>query len=272
MDGVIAGCVAGAVTTAAMHPFDVVKVRLQVNQYLTFSAALEDLWRSPLTEAYRGLTPNLLGNAVAWGAYFGSYEVLQGIAFGDQLRYNPTSSVYLFCSFAAGIWTQAITNPIWVVKTRILGSKSTDKGAPASLRDTFKQIYQQAGLMGFWRGFLPGTLGTAQSAAYFALYGPLKPWIKQRYNLPDPVTYFISSAIAKSIAATVMYPHQVLRSRMQFSEVSLVDAVKTVWAQDGWRGFYKGLSVNLARVVPAMAVTLLTYETTKDSLGKSRAD
>lgn len=270
MDGVVAGCLAGAVTTAAMHPFDVIKVRLQVNQYLTFSAALEDLWRSPLREAYRGLTPNILGNAVAWGTYFGSYEVLQGIAFGDRLGFTPSGSMYLLCSFAAGIWTQAITNPIWVVKTRILGSKSTDEAAPSSLKDACKQIYKQGGLMGFWRGFLPGTLGTAQSAAYFALYGPLKPWIKHKYDLSDTATYFISSALAKSVAATVMYPHQVLRSRMQFSEVSLVDAIKVVYAQDGWRGFYKGLSVNLARVVPAMAITLLTYETAKDSLSKSR--
>ena len=30
--------------------------------------------------------------------------------------------------------------------------------------------------------------------------------------------------------------------------------------QDGWRGFYRGLSINLVRTVPNAAVTFLTYE------------
>lgn len=35
---------------------------------------------------------------------------------------------------------------------------------------------------------------------------------------------------------------------------------------EGWRGYYKGLSVNLVRVVPATIITLVVYENVAHSL------
>jgi len=40
----------------------------------------------------------------------------------------------------------------------------------------------------------------------------------------------------------------------------LIAQFKAILRQDGWRGFYRGLSINLVRTVPNSAVTMLTYE------------
>lgn len=40
----------------------------------------------------------------------------------------------------------------------------------------------------------------------------------------------------------------------------IIDVFQKIYAQDGWRGFYRGLSINLVRTVPSSAVTMLTYE------------
>jgi len=40
----------------------------------------------------------------------------------------------------------------------------------------------------------------------------------------------------------------------------IVYTVKKIVRKEGWRGLYKGLSVNLIRTVPNSAVTMLTYE------------
>lgn len=270
MDGAVAGAVAGSVTTIAMHPLDVAKVRLQLGRNKSLYTFFCDQLNTPLKEIYRGLTPNLIGNAAAWSAYFSIYEVLQGIAFGPSLELTPTPRTHLACSFTAGILSQAATNPIWVIKTRILGSKSSDKGSSSSIWTNMRQIYNHGKLRAFWRGFVPGTMGTVQSALYFSIYGPLKPHLKNNYNLSDTATYFWSSVVAKSVAATIMYPHQVVRSRMQFGEIGLLEAIKSIWEKEMWRGFYSGLSVNLVRVVPAMAITLVTYEEMKKYLESMR--
>ena len=38
----------------------------------------------------------------------------------------------------------------------------------------------------------------------------------------------------------------------------IIDTALKIKRQDGWRGFYRGLSINLVRTVPNSAVTMLT--------------
>lgn len=72
-----AGFTAGVVSTLAVHPFDVVKTRLQVNQSAKAQVGgslriARDIARNEgqWTGFYRGLTPNIIGNSVSWGLYF----------------------------------------------------------------------------------------------------------------------------------------------------------------------------------------------------------
>lgn len=73
-------------------------------------------------------------------------------------------------------------------------------------------------------------------------------------------------------ASITTYPHEVIRTRLQIHQRALVRAgheadhvpgviqtFRNVIAQEGWRGLYRGLSINLIRTVPNSAVTLLTY-------------
>lgn len=266
MDNFIAGALAGAITTIAMHPLELAKTRLQLGHAASLKSSLGEMKRGSLASTYRGLLPNFLGNAVAWGAYFYAYEAAQRIAFNPPLNFERSSSAFWCCSFVAGLLTQAVTNPIWVIKTHILGARADDKAAPTSISRAAAVVYRRWGIAGFWRGFLPGTMGTVQSAINFAMYAPLKPYFKQRLGWPDSATYFLASAVAKVVSATLMYPHQVVRAQMQYQGTGLTQTVSAVLAKDGWRGFYRGLSANLARVVPAMSITLVTYENLKKLL------
>lgn len=51
----------------------------------------------------------------------------------------------------------------------------------------------------------------------------------------------------------------------------IIDVFIKIYRQDGWRGFYRGLSINLVRTVPASAVTMLTYELIMRNLSKGEA-
>jgi len=83
-------------------------------------------------------------------------------------------------------------------------------------------------------------------------------------------TILFCSAVAKMVASVATYPHEVVRTRLQTQRRLLIptDAprkrsgiVRTttkIIHFEGWRGLYKGLSVNLIRTVPNSAVTMLT--------------
>ena len=64
----------------------------------------------------------------------------------------------------------------------------------------------------------------------------------------------------------------VLRRRFQINKMksmgykykSIWDAVKIIAAEEGLRGFYKGIIPNLLKVAPSMASSFLSFEMTRD--------
>lgn len=85
-----------------------------------------------------------------------------------------------------------------------------------------------------------------------------------------PHTILFCSAVAKMTASLATYPHEVVRTRLQTQRrlllqsdaprkrSGIVRTTRKILHFEGWRGLYKGLSVNLIRTVPNSAVTMLT--------------
>ena len=69
-------------------------------------------------------------------------------------------------------------------------------------------------------------------------------------------------------AATICYPQLLVRSRMQDQHrkyETMRGCVSATFKNEGIQGFYKGLTTNLCRTVPASIFTFYTYEFIKKS-------
>lgn len=55
-------------------------------------------------------------------------------------------------------------------------------------------------------------------------------------------------------------------SGMGYQYKSIFDAIKTIVAQEGIKGMYKGIVPNLLKVAPSMASSWLSFEMTRDFL------
>lgn len=81
-------------------------------------------------------------------------------------------------------------------------------------------------------------------------------------SLPPPL--FSPLVTGSSPPLPLPEPEQVPRiggpppSRLKPRKGGVVDTFLKIKRQDGWRGFYRGLSINLIRTVPNSAVTMLT--------------
>ncbi|KAJ9661713.1 mitochondrial FAD carrier protein flx1 [Coniosporium apollinis] len=259
----VAGFSAGVIATLAVHPFDVLKTRLQLDQthrpqWGNSFHLMRNIVRDEGSYAalYRGLMPNMIGNSVSWGLYFLWYRNLKDV-FQSWRGHNAhlTSLDYFLASGLSGVLTAILTNPIWVIKTRMLSSSRSAPGAYHSISHGVREILASEGLTGFYRGLIPSLFGVSHGAVQFMAYEQLKR--RRARQLAGAGAgagqvgelsnwdYLVLSAGSKVFAGSVTYPYQVVRARLQTYNAdkaykSARDVVVQVWRKEGLSGFYKG--------------------------------
>jgi solute carrier family 25 folate transporter 32 len=75
-----------------------------------------------------------------------------------------------------GALTAAVTNPFWVIKTRMCTTKRTSPGAYQSMIGGLTALVRTEGLQGLYRGFIPALFGVSHGAVQFMAYEQLKYW------------------------------------------------------------------------------------------------
>ena len=86
--------------------------------------------------------------------------------------------------------------------------------------------------------------------------------------------HLLVGAVAGMLGQTVSYPFDTIRHRMQLEGIahgipkyrSTADAVKMILRQEGWRGFFVGLSINYWKTMPANAIAFVVYDRMKNVL------
>ncbi|KZT12673.1 mitochondrial FAD carrier protein [Laetiporus sulphureus 93-53] len=288
IDHAFAGLGAGIVAVLCMHPLDLLKVKFQVATEKPRGGVGKQIWLSlkDIKEQqgwrglYRGLGPNVVGNATSWGFYFLFYNMLKNRASGGDPNYKLSAGSYLLCSAEASAVTAIMTNPIWVVKVRMF---TTRAGSPESYRGLWHgltSIYRMEGIRGLYRGTSLALFGVSNGAIQFMTYEEMKRWGFERkrqqfaqagraYTPADDklsnTAYTVMSGASKLTALTLTYPYQVVRSRIQNNATAhlyptIRVCVKRTFSEEGFRGFYRGLGTNLVRVLPGTCVTFVVYE------------
>jgi len=273
--------------------------------YLGITGTLRHiLLRDGFSGLYRGLGPTLLGYLPTWAIYFAVYDSVKGW-LSDARELNGSHAhpehhvqdpwaVHLLAAMAGGATGTVCTHPLWVIKTRFMTQPPTETRYRHTV-DAFLTIYRTEGPRAFYRGMVPSLLGITHVAVQFPLYEYLKSWFARRRNVGtsslSSAEILLCSSISKMTASVATYPHEVIRTRLQVQKHLLAKAqgingaplipeshpqrykgvIKTgakIIADEGWRGLYKGLSINLVRTVPNSAITLLTYELIMRHLSK----
>jgi solute carrier family 25 folate transporter 32 len=279
----LAGLSGGVVSSLILHPFDLVKIRFQVTEtkvsiqntslpYRPHYNSLFDAFRSIYREKglirglYQGVTPNVLGNGMSWGLYLFFYNTIDVLNNKEYKRKDLTLKDRIIYSTIAGITTITITNPIWVVKTRMcLQYSKSQINMYKNMFDCIRKIYQLEGIKAFYKGLVPGIFGTIHGTIQFVSYEQMKDFYAKKFHTTQFSTAMILtfSALSKLIAASTTYPYQVVRTRLQDQHQKydgVIDVIKKTYTREGIGGFYKGLVPALYRVVPACCITFVVYE------------
>jgi solute carrier family 25 protein 33/36 len=300
----VAGGMGGAVGALLTNPLDVVRTRFQAKNK---SAAVMEAtmpgqrWqilksmqliaeKEGIRGLFRGLTPNLVAIVPARSLYFMTYSsTKQWLAHHgwskDSILTHSAGAVM------SGIVTSTAINPIWVVKVRI---QLQAVNAPISARggvgaasvppkpssyyngymDAFSRIWKEEGPRAFYKGLGASLLGISETVMQFIIYEKLKSFLDQRkHKQSTPFDYLLAGGFSKFCAASITYPHEVLRTRLREQRSTpgqaahyqgIVHACKTILREEGLRAMYGGFGPHMLRVVPNTAIIFGVYELVVD--------
>lgn len=269
--GGISSCVAETITM----PFDVVKVRLQLQgKEKVYRHTVDALYKIQKKEGFRslflGLSPACLRQITYGTLRFGFYGQFRDMVSKDG---DFTLSKRLFCGVLSGICSSYIANPTDLIKVKMQGEtkQQTSKREYNSISSTVKKIYNNEGIKGFYRGSLIcAARGGIISACELATYDHIKSFVIEKGHLQDTIiAHLYASFIAGGISAVFSMPFDVVKSRVMNQPVingkgtlysSGYDCfVKTV-KQEGVGALWKGLVPFYTRNCPHVVITFVVME------------
>ncbi len=159
-----------------------------------------------------------------------------------------TFVINFWSSIIAGGSSTIATNPIWVIKTRLMSQTphhdrhkfsyypkgaNTPTSRPTlhspwhykSTLDAARKMYTTEGILSFYSGLTPALLGLTHVAVQFPAYEFLKTKLTGRPMGAAPVGgnekksdwlgILSASILSKILASSATYPHEVIRTRLQ---------------------------------------------------------
>ncbi|XP_072996491.1 peroxisomal nicotinamide adenine dinucleotide carrier-like [Typha latifolia] len=310
----LAGAAGGIIAQLLTYPLQTVNTRQQTERDPSKSSSKDGTMRQMYMvvkhegweRLYGGLMPSLGGTAASQGVYYYFYQIFRNRAETAALdRWKKgigDGSVGMLESLSvaalSGCVNVLLTNPIWVVVTRLQAHRKANKtlpshGSPCASHEAIQyavtenapyrashvvqELYDEAGLMGFWKGVIPTLIMVSNPAIQFMLYETLLKKLKQKRasNLKgaDGLTaleIFLLGAIAKLGATVITYPLLVVKSRLQVKQrldgdrrhhyKGTFDAITKMLRYEGLSGLYNGMSTKIVQSVFAAAVLFMVKE------------
>lgn len=170
---------------------------------------------------------------------------------------------------------------------------ATVKNVATAATSTVKAVAPQSGLVNFYRGFAPTILGMLPYAGMSFLthdtvgdmlrHPRIAEWttLAKPKNAPSdkaaPLRSWaelLAGGVAGLVSQTCSYPLEVIRRRMQVAgavgdghRLRIGETAKLILRDRGPKGFFVGLTIGYAKVIPMAAVSFYTYERLKLVLG-----
>src|SRR4051794_40686296 len=158
----------------------------------------------------------------------------------------------------AGSATVLITNPIWVINTRMTARKSESEEqvlpgskpakAPSTL-GTLLTLLREEGPARLFAGVMPALVLVINPILQYTIFEQLKNALEKRRRV-TPTDAFYLGAIGKLAATSITYPYITVKSRAHVATKNqpvdgMWKSLNKIVKEEGVAGLYKGNSIPL---------------------------
>lgn len=293
---VLAGAAAGIMEHCVMYPVDSVKTRMQslkphpMATYKSVHHAFSQIIHTEgVFRPMRGINIVALGAGPSHALYFGSYELTKKL-IGKKDVVGQSPLVNASAGVVATLFHDGTMNPVEVIKQRVQMYGSPYRG----VFDCARSILKTEGIHAFYRSFTTQlTMNIPFQCIHFVTYEFMRELLNPEggYN---PRTHLFAGAVAGGFASALTTPLDVAKTLLNTQEERVVNeqlvrksksgknnrlfvrgmlnAMKTIYALRGFRGYFQGLRARVIYQVPSCAISWSVYEFFKYNLSLRISD
>lgn len=157
----------------------------------------------------------------------------------------------------AGSATVMLTNPIWVINTRMTArenegdvlptkeGEASKKQKPGTI-STLLKIIREDGFLRLFAGVLPALVLVINPILQYTIFEQLKQVVEKRRKM-GPFDSFLIGALGKLAATSITYPYITVKSRAHVANSNapkegMTATLKRIYKEEGVGGLYGGKS------------------------------
>ncbi|XP_060948107.1 mitochondrial thiamine pyrophosphate carrier-like [Limanda limanda] len=287
-EAALAGSAAGMVTRAIISPFDVLKIRFQLQiESLSSQRPKGKYWglfqASRCIHSEEGLSAFWKGHvpaqtlSICFGAVqFASFQLLTEAVHKSTAYDSQTAGVLFVCGGLAACSATVVCQPLDILRTRFAA-----QGEPKvyrNMRHAVSTMCRSEGVLTFYRGLSPTLMAVFPYAGlqffFYNVFKNLLAPLAKSGNSGGSLTSLVSGGGAGMISKAITYPFDLIKKRLQvggfeaarlhFGQVrsysGVVDCMVQIAKEEGVHGFFKGLSPSLLKAALSTGFTFFWYE------------
>lgn len=288
---ILCGSAAGSIAEICTIHLDTVKVRLMTQGEITrnldissnnFEKKYKNIFHcyyiiakeEGLMSLFKGLSAGIQRQTIFAGLRIGLYPNIRDYISKEKDPIKIPLKDRIFASLLTGCFAICIASPTDVVKIRLqadglkqLSSSDNNKRRYKNTLDAYKQIINNEGLKGFYRGLSINILrNSCINAAELVSYDKVKISLLKYFKF-DPnskILHMSCGSFAGFIAVSVFSTFDVLKTRIindnSNKYKSIYDCFKKSLLNEGFKVFYSGYLANLIRVMVWNAFFFISME------------
>lgn len=250
------------------YPLITLSTRAQVESKRAESRFLDAVQRIIAREGiaglYAGMDSALFGISVTNFVYYYWYEWTRAFfenaaAKAGRATKKLTTVESMIAGAIAGSATVIITNPIWVINTRMTtrgqvkpadeeSGAGAEEKAPAKPRGTIATLLallKEEGPKALFAGVVPALVLVINPILQYTLFEQMKNSLEKKRRITPTMAFFLG-AISKLFSTTITYPYITVKSQMHVAGASgnkegMVQTIRRLMKEEGYAGLYKGM-------------------------------
>lgn len=273
--GFLAGVGSGVTKLVVGHPFDTIKVRMQVEGLASgrFKGPLDCLLKTVRKEGvravYKGAALPLFGWSSIDSVMMGTYNYVL-VRFRSQRPAEETGplplSRHAIAGLAGGIAASFVATPIEQIKARLQVQYDAETKRYSGPIDCARKIVRSNGVLGLWQGFSATILYRHWFWAYMTTVEVMMRTLSATEVVPKTLVPFLSGGCGATAFWLCCLPFDTIKARMMAQPDTIprkypnvLVTARAILATEGWKGFYRGLVPTMLRSFPTNGAAIWVY-------------